>query len=50
MRELHKQYPDYGWDQNAGYGVPVHRAAIEKFGLTPLHRMSYAPMKSMIGK
>ena len=50
MRELHKQFPQYGWDQNAGYGVPVHRAAIEKFGLTPLHRMSYSPMKDMVKK
>jgi ribonuclease HII len=47
MQLLHKQYPEYGWDSNAGYGSKDHLAAIEKFGPSPLHRMSYAPMKNM---
>lgn len=47
MQLLHKQHPEYGWDSNAGYGSKDHLAAIEKFGPSPLHRLSYAPMKNM---
>lgn len=47
MKMYHKDYPQYDWDSNAGYGSKDHLAAIEKFGPSPLHRMSYAPMKNM---
>lgn len=38
MRELHKAYPVYGWDQNYGYGTKQHSDAIEKYGRSPQHR------------
>lgn len=41
MVEQHKKYPQYGWDSNKGYPTVKHYAAIEAFGTTPLHRMSY---------
>ncbi len=41
MRNMHEQYPEYGWDVNKGYPTTEHRKAIEKFGTTPLHRMSF---------
>lgn len=47
MHNLHHTYPNYGWDSNVGYGAKDHLVAIEKYGPTPLHRMSYAPMKHM---
>ncbi len=47
MKVLHKSYPQYGWEGNVGYGSKDHMAAIEKHGPSPLHRMSYAPMKHM---
>jgi len=47
MAALHKTYPAYGWDQNAGYGTPVHMDAITRFGLTPHHRRSFAPCRDM---
>ena len=37
-------YPGYGFASNAGYGVAKHRAAIERLGVTPLHRLSFAPL------
>ena len=37
-------YPGYGFGSHAGYGVAKHRAAIEKLGVTPLHRLSFAPL------
>jgi ribonuclease HII len=47
MKELHKQYPLYGWNSNVGYYKKDHVAAIEKHGPSPLHRWSYDPVKSM---
>lgn len=44
MRELHEQFPQYGWDHNAGYGTAQHVRAIEKYGITPHHRRSFAPV------
>lgn len=41
MMELHKQYPFYGWDHNAGYPTKEHRQGIKEHGTTPFHRMSY---------
>lgn len=41
MRELHKQFPEYGWYQNKGYPTPAHRQAIQQFGITPLHRKTF---------
>ncbi len=44
MRELHEKFPQYGWDHNAGYGTAQHMRAIEKYGITPHHRRSFAPV------
>ena len=44
MAEQDKVYPGYGFASNAGYGVAKHRAAIEQLGVTPLHRLSFAPL------
>jgi len=43
MRELAKEYPEYGWDRNMGYPTKEHIEAIRKFGLTPWHRRSFHP-------
>ena len=42
MAEQDAVYPGYGFKSNAGYGVAKHRAAIERLGVTPLHRLSFA--------
>ena len=44
MTEQDAVYPGYGFASNAGYGVAKHRAAIERLGVTPLHRLSFAPL------
>lgn len=44
MAEQAAVYPGYGFKSNAGYGVAKHRAAIERLGVTPLHRLSFAPL------
>ena len=42
MMELHKSFPQYGWDKNKGYGSAHHRQAIEMHGLCEYHRKSFA--------
>jgi len=44
MADLAAQYPFYGWARNAGYGTKLHIAALEKYGVTPHHRQTYAPI------
>lgn len=41
MKRLHEEYPYYGWERNAGYPTKEHREAIQRYGTTPYHRMSY---------
>lgn len=44
MIEQDQVYPGYKFSSHVGYGTAVHRAAIEKLGVTPLHRLSFAPL------
>ena len=44
MAEQDEIYPGYGFASHAGYGTAKHVAAIEKLGVTPLHRLSFAPL------
>ena len=48
MTEQDVVYPGYGFASNAGYGVAKHRAAIERLGVTPLHRLSFAPLQKYV--
>ena len=42
MMQHHQQYPQYQWNNNKGYPTAKHYDAIEKHGITPLHRRSFA--------
>ena len=42
MDRLDRRYPEYGWAHNRGYGTADHREALERFGPSPHHRMSFA--------
>jgi len=44
MIKLAQQFPQYGWETNAGYGTAEHLKAIEIHGITPHHRRSFAPI------
>ncbi|MEO8691312.1 MAG: ribonuclease HII [Candidatus Saccharimonas sp.] len=50
MIELGAAYPEYGFEQHMGYGVAKHRAAIAEFGVTPEHRLSFAPLHKYRGE
>ncbi len=43
-------YPEYCFEQNVGYGTQKHRQAIETYGVTKIHRRSFAPMKGMVNE
>lgn len=45
MKEFSNQYPFYRFEQNMGYGTKDHLDALGKFGVTPIHRKSFAPIK-----
>ena len=45
MARLDLAHPGYDFAKHAGYGVPAHRAAIERLGPSPVHRFSFAPVK-----
>lgn len=44
MAEQDTVYEGYKFSSHAGYGTAAHRAAIEQLGVTPLHRLSFAPL------
>jgi ribonuclease HII len=44
MAEQDVHYEGYEFTSHVGYGTAIHRAAIEKYGVTPLHRLSFAPL------
>ena len=47
MEDLDQLYPGYDFEQNAGYGTANHLAGLHKLGVTPIHRRSFEPVKSM---
>lgn len=50
MAEQDEAYKGYNFKSHAGYGTAAHRAAIEKHGITPLHRKSFAPIAKYVDK
>jgi len=48
MADYHELYPHYQFNKNQGYGTKAHLAGLEKHGVTPIHRKSFAPVKSFI--
>ena len=45
--EFDREYPGYDFAQNAGYGTSNHLAGLDQLGVTPIHRRSFEPVKSM---
>ncbi len=42
--ELHQRHPQYGFDRHKGYGTAEHMAALQRHGVLPEHRRSFAPV------
>ncbi len=49
-KESHLKYPQYKFDQHKGYGTSEHLAMIKKYGICPLHRKSFRPIKELQNK
>jgi ribonuclease HII len=49
MCRMDAQYPGYGLAQHKGYPVREHLAALKKLGACPIHRRSFAPVRSILG-
>lgn len=47
MIKLHGKFPLYGFDRHKGYGVAAHAAALRRHGPALVHRMSFAPIRSL---
>ena len=50
MELLAEKYPGYGLEKHKGYGTAVHLAALQKLGPTPIHRMSFEPVRLSVRK
>jgi ribonuclease HII len=48
MVELHALYPDYGFARHKGYGTRQHLDALRRFGVCPIHRRSFAPVRNLL--
>ena len=48
MKDYDSQFPGYDFSANAGYGTARHLEGIEKQGITPIHRLSFEPIKSLV--
>lgn len=48
MADFDKKFPGYGFAKNAGYGTKVHLEGLDKYGVTPIHRRSFEPIKSLV--
>jgi len=47
MKEISEKYPQYGFEKHVGYGTKQHMEAIKKFGICPIHRRSFSPIKDL---
>jgi len=47
MKKYSIDFPEYKWEKNKGYGTKEHLLALENFGLSPIHRKSFAPVKNL---
>ena len=48
MLELHRYYPQYGFDRHMGYPTAVHVEALREHGVSPIHRRSYGPVARLL--
>ena len=48
MGDLAKIHPEFGWEKNAGYGVPAHMKGLNLVGPSRFHRKSFAPIRKLL--
>lgn len=50
MEEYAKIYPQYGFEKHKGYCTKLHKERIQEFGICPIHRKSFAPVRKELEK
>ncbi len=48
MIKMDRRFPGYGFAQHKGYGTPAHLSALKELGVSPIHRRTFAPVKTLI--
>ena len=48
MVSLAQQFPQYGWETNAGYGTKIHQQGLKNYGVTQHHRRSFKPIYNIL--
>lgn len=48
MMALHERYPVYGFDRHKGYPTAAHLAALRAYGVSEVHRRSFAPVRALL--
>ena len=48
LRRYDETYPGFGFSQHKGYPTKLHLEALNKLGITPIHRRSYAPVRKVL--
>ncbi len=48
MQQMHKEYPEFGFDTSVGYGTKKHTEALKALGPCPIHRKSYEPVAKVL--
>jgi ribonuclease HII len=49
MVELDGSWPQYGFAEHKGYATAAHKAALRRLGPSAIHRMSWAPIRAVLG-
>lgn len=50
LRELHENFPNYGFDKHKGYPTKFHREALLRLGVTPAHRITFGLVQQCLRK
>lgn len=48
MDKYAEKYPEYGFEKHKGYGTALHIKAIKEYGILPIHRKTFEPVKGLI--
>lgn len=48
MTDLARDFPQYGWERNFGYGTKIHQQGLAEFGICKHHRRTFKPIKKML--
>ncbi|MFM2344904.1 MAG: hypothetical protein RLZZ210_1516 [Pseudomonadota bacterium] len=48
MLDMHNLYPQYEFNKHMGYPTALHLQKIKEYGITPIHRKSFAPVKALL--